>query len=180
MKTEHTVIDNTRITDEVIGKVYRKAQEIIKRLSAEKLDLKETLMAMQAIIEGKSSIMLEDLDKKVLPEEIIIGGCTYEIINPLFEKSEKPIPNNVMSETGRGLNASLGEDDGEHILQHQNDIPVILQGKVFFVFPDWRSEVNSNAWHIYWSYRDYKWVQCGHWETGVHDPKGRIRFLRRK
>ncbi|MDD4900866.1 MAG: hypothetical protein PHS62_01985 [Patescibacteria group bacterium] len=72
-----------------------------------------------------------------LPARMVVGGRTYEIVK-IPTKGVAPVPGHIMVGRVQELNVNLGQEDGEHILQHQKDIPKSLQGRVGFVFPAWR------------------------------------------
>jgi hypothetical protein len=65
-----------------------------------------------------------------------VGGRTYEILS--FLQGEERVRGNIMVARAKDMNAHLGEDDGEYILAHQEDIPSSLRGKITFVFTDWQ------------------------------------------
>jgi hypothetical protein len=107
-----------------------------------------------------------------------VGGRTYEILGFLKEEDGGSVIGHAMVNRAKEMNANLGKDDGEHILKHQDEIPVALRGKVVFVFPDWRRPDNpGGAYCICW--RDDEWVQYWYW-LGRGDWDGDDRVLRRK
>lgn len=69
--------------------------------------------------------------------EFTIGGRTYELV-PFLKEGESSVSGDTMVERAVELNANLGEDDGQFILEHQDEIPQKLRGKIFLVFTSWR------------------------------------------
>ena len=118
----------------------------------------------------------QSLVKRALPIEITVGGRTYELLKPLRE-GEMPI-GSIMLERVKKINANLGQDDGEHILKHQNEIPINLRNKVIFLFPDWLHPDNpKKAAYVAWEI--VQWVQK--WHLIGHDYWcGNVRLLRPK
>jgi hypothetical protein len=53
------------------------------------------------------------------------------------------------------MNANLGEDDGQHILRHQDEIPKIFRyNNTYFVFANWLNpEYKDSFYYIYWGNR---------------------------
>ncbi len=112
-----------------------------------------------------------------LPTEMTIGDRTYEILGFLKE-GEKSIVGHEMIKRVKEMNAHLGQDDGQYLLDHQQDIPESLRGKVYFAFTDWRHPDNSGrissvCWYGGRWIRDWYWLDDGYWY-------GRDRVLRRK
>jgi hypothetical protein len=59
----------------------------------------------------------------------------------------------------------MGEEDGEHLLEHQSDIPAELRGKVVFVFPEWRyPDDPESVAGLYWS--GGRWIRYWDWLDG--------------
>lgn len=75
MKTENSVVDIKKLTDEEIGKLYRKTGEIIRRVNDGTISFEDSLEAMQKIvIEGKSAQHLDvikGLAEIAYPEHLI-------------------------------------------------------------------------------------------------------------
>jgi len=119
----------------------------------------------------------QGLIEKALPKEMIVGGRAYEILGFLRE-GEKSIVGHTMVERAKEMNANLGEDDGQHLLNHQGGIPVALRGKAVFVFPGWRHPDDpESACCVCWDggrwVRLWGWLDDGYWG-------GCDRLLRRK
>lgn len=108
--------------------------------------------------------------------EMTLGGRTYDIL-PILRGKEEFVKGNTMVVRAKEANAHLGQDDGEHLLAHQDDIPGALRGKVVFVFtnwpcPDYPDDIacvywNGDHWVQSWRWLDYGWL-------------GDFRVLRRK
>jgi hypothetical protein len=76
MKTEKTVVDEkSKITDEQIGKLYKKTNEIVRRVNEGTISYEDAIKVMQEIvIENKSAQHLDVVSGKALityPENII-------------------------------------------------------------------------------------------------------------
>jgi len=125
---------------------------------------------------GKVREFCDDLLKSALPTEIVVAGRTYEILGFLRE-GEEYVDGHTMVERAKEMDAHLGEDDGQHLLDNQQDIPAALRGKVVFVFTDWRLPDDSGGGYcVGWD--DDLWVRD--WDWLDHGWGGSDRVLRRK
>ena len=108
---------------------------------------------------------MEDTHEKVgnAPEELTIEDRTYELVSFLKE-GESSVTGDIMVERAKELNASLGEEEGQYILERQDEIPEELQGKVYLVFPGWRYPANP-LFVAYLSWSGYRWYQFWYWPT---------------
>ena len=77
--------------------------------------------------------------------EMTIEGRIYEILNP-FRKGTLVLHAEDMEGRAKEVGANCGEDDGEHILKHHDQIPEEMQG-FDFVLPDW-----PNSFYTGWGY----------------------------
>ncbi len=119
-----------------------------------------------------------DLSKaESLPTEFKVGDRVYEILN-FLKGGEKRIIGHEMVKRAVEMNAHLGEDDGQYLLDHQQDIPEAFRGKVYFVFTGWfRFNGRSLIYCVYWD--GGRWIRVwnclvrGHWDD-------HYRVLRRK
>jgi len=125
---------------------------------------------------GKVKEFCDTLAKDALPTTMTVGDRTYDILGFLRE-GEKSVVGHTMVERAKEMSAHLGQDDGQYLLDNQQDIPASLRGKVAFVFTDWRRPVVSgNAFFVYWS--GDQWV--GYWIWLDNDWHDNDRVLRRK
>ena len=116
------------------------------------------------------------LVKSVLPIEMTIGGRTYEILS-FLRGDEKFVVGHIMVERAKEMNAHLGKDDYDHLLKHQEEIPVALRGKVYFVFTDYRRPgCSGRVCDVCWA--GGRWVQDRYWLGLDWNDRGRV--LRRK
>ena len=111
---------------------------------------------------------MEDTHEKVgAPQGITVGDRIYELVYFLNE-GESSVTGDVMIERAKVLNASLGEEDGKYILDHQGEIPEEFRGKVYLVFPGWRNppvspqdfaclDWDGNRWYQRWYWLDRDW-----------------------
>ena len=121
--------------------------------------------------------LARELTEKALPTKMTIGDRTYEILC-FLRGEETSVVGYTMVDRAKEMNAHLGQDDGEYILKHQDEIPASLRGKVVFVFTDWRHPAYpGSVYCVYW--RGGRWVQVWNW-LGDDDWGGGGRFLRRK
>ncbi|MBU1615803.1 hypothetical protein KJ693_10930 [bacterium] len=111
-----------------------------------------------------------------LPTEMTIADRIYDILG-FLRGDEKSVVGHTMVERAKEMNANLGDDDGQHLLDHQSEIPVALRDKVVFVFTGWRRPDDSeHVYCVYWD--DDRWVV--HWRWLGRDFYERFRVLRRK
>ncbi len=121
--------------------------------------------------------LARELTEKALPTKMTIGDRTYEILC-FLRGEETSVVGYTMVDRAKEMNAHLGQDDGEYILKHQDEIPASLRGKVGFVFTDWRRPVNpGDVCYVYWD--GDRWVRYWHWLDDDYWDGG-DRFLRRK
>jgi len=126
---------------------------------------------------GKVKDFCDQLLKDALPTTMTVGDRTYDILG-FLRGDEESVVGHTMVERAKEKSAHLGADDGQYLLDHQQDIPVALRGKVAFVFTDWRHPDDSGyVCCVYWS--DVRWVRCWGW-LGNDGWRGRGRVLRRK
>ena len=126
---------------------------------------------------GKVKEFCDQLVNDALPTEMTVGGRTYEILG-FLRGDERLVNGNIMVERAKEMNANLGQDDGKHILKHQDEIPVSLRGKAAFVFTEWRHPDDPES-ALYVSWRGVRWVRGWHW-LGHDVWRGRGRLLRCK
>jgi hypothetical protein len=128
---------------------------------------------------GKVKEFCDGLLKSAIPTELMNIGPenrNYDILGFLRD-GEDHVVGHTMVERAKAMNANLGEDDGQYLLDNQQDIPVALRGKVVFVFTDWCHPDDSDfVYYVYWS--GDQWVRDWNW-LGLHwDDLARV--LRRK
>lgn len=101
--------------------------------------------------------------------KIIVASRVYEILGPIGETSEV--------ERAK-MNANLGQDEAEHILKHQGEIPCKFR-KMGFAFPGWlAAEYPDLGYYIWYNDYDKRW-QRGSGSLNCHKLSG-LRLLRRK
>ena len=126
---------------------------------------------------GKVREFCDQLIKDFLPTEITVGNRTYEVLPVLREGDGGVVKGDVMVERAKKMNANLGSDDGQHLLDHQDEIPEALRGKVVFIFTDWRHPAYSEGvYYVHWN--GDRWV--GPWYWLDNDFFDVCRVLRRK
>jgi hypothetical protein len=126
---------------------------------------------------GRVKDFCDQLLKDALPTTMTVGDRTYDILG-FLRGDETSVFGNTMVPRAREMSAHLGQDDGQYLLDHQQDIPVALQGKVAFVFTDWRRPDDSvHVCYIYWG--GDRWVRSWIW-LGNDVWDGDDRVLRRK
>ena len=102
-----------------------------------------------------------------LPTSFTVGNRTYDMLS-FLRGNEKSVYDIVIVKRAMSMNAHLGQDDGEHILKPQDQIPASLQGKVVFVFTDWRApDGYTSVYYIHW--RGDRWVRNYIWCYNVWD-----------
>ena len=126
---------------------------------------------------GKVKDFCGQLLKDALPTTMTVGDRTYDILGFLLG-DETSVVGHTMVGRAKELSAHLGADDGQYLLDHQQDIPVVFRGKVVFVFTDWRRPGGSGrVCYVCWGggrwVQDWSWLGRVYW--GGHD-----RVLRRK
>jgi len=113
---------------------------------------------------GKVKNFCEGLIKDALPTTMTVGGRTYDILG-FLQGNEKLVKGDIMVTRAVNMNANLGEDDGQYLLDHQDEIPAVLRNRVVFVFTDWRHPSgpervcslcwDGSRWIKYWYWLDY-------------------------
>lgn len=126
---------------------------------------------------GKVKEFCAQLLKDATATTMTVGGRIYEILGFLKEEDRGPVRGKIMVKRAEGKDANLGQDDGQYLLDHQEDIHVALRGKIVFVFPGWRHPADPDG-VAYVDWLGYGWTRGWLW-LGVdfHDD-GRV--LRRK
>ncbi|MDP3244691.1 MAG: hypothetical protein Q8M83_03485 [bacterium] len=119
-----------------------------------------------------------NINADALPATMTVAGRTYDILG-FLKGDEKSVTGSTMVKRVKKMNANLGQDDGEHLLKHQDQIPVQLRGRVVFVFTDWRHPVDyGNVAYVYWI--GGRWIRGGDWLGNGAHWGGLARVLRRK
>lgn len=129
------------------------------------------------LVMGKVKDFCGQLLKDALPTTMTVGDRTYDILGFLLG-DETSVVGHTMVGRAKELSAHLGADDGQYLLDHQQDIPVVFRGKVVFVFTDWRHPDDSESvYYVYWYdgrwVRNWSWLNFDYWH-------GDGRVLRRK
>ena len=96
----------------------------------------------------------EELRKSGPPMSMTVGGRTYDILG-FLEDGEGCVNGLFMVHRARNrkMSAHLGKEEWEHILAHQDEIPVDLRDKVSFAFTDDRDgqspyqDITCIWWH---------------------------------
>ncbi len=92
-----------------------------------------------------------------LPTEMTIGDRVYEILGFLKE-GEESIVGHEMIKRAAEMKANLGEDNGRYLLDHQQDIPESLRGKIYFAFTDFCVFWLDGCWVGRWNLLgDFYW-----------------------
>ena len=160
------------VTGDRYRTIDRKMREIKRQLDQDNgspLDPEAVIHALQKIVEG-------NLAKDTLPTTMTIGDRTYEILG-FLKGDEKSVTGHKMVERVKDMSVHLGQDDGQHLLDNQNDIPAVFQGKVVFVFTDWHRP-GSSGHMAYVGWLGDRWVR--YWGWLGSDWYGDGRVLRRK
>ncbi len=98
-------------------------------------------------------------DGDVLPKKIVVGDRTYEVFSYLRDGEKWDY--HTMVERAKEVDAHLGQDDGEYLLDYQGDIPVVFRERVAFFFTGWSHPAYYNGLcYIIWS--GDKWVKRCH------------------
>lgn len=97
---------------------------------------------------------------------LTLGDRVYTLV-PFLEGNEVSVLGDEMVERAKRLNANLGEDDAQWILNHQEEIPAELRGNITLVFTAWRNSsdpryvtylhYNNGQWIAYLRKLDYPW-----------------------
>ena len=125
---------------------------------------------------GKVKEFCDPLPECALPTTMTIGGRAYDILS-FLRGDEKSVPGNTMVERAKEMTAHLGKEEREHLLKHQDEIPVALRGNMVFVFTDDRLPARPEyVYYVFWN--DDRWV--AHWGWLGDDWDGYCRVLRRK
>ena len=120
---------------------------------------------------------IRSAEKNFLSTEMTVGGRAYELLG-FLRGNETSVAGRTMVKRAKKMNANLGKEDGQHILDHQDEIPAILRGRVYLVFTDWsHPDGFGGIACIHWE--GGRWIQ--HWDWFVDDYwYGHFRVLRRK
>jgi len=116
-------------------------------------------------------------EKKELPTDMHIGNRVFSEPLNFLTGNETSVVGHIMVKRAVEMDANLGEDDGQYLLDHQDDIPKELRGKVVFVFTDWRHpDASDGDYYVFW--RGGRWVRYWGWLDGHWGGSNRV--LRRK
>jgi hypothetical protein len=76
-----------------------------------------------------------------MPTEMTVGDRTYEILG-FLQGDEKRVVGHTMVKRAKEKKAHLGEDDGQYLLDHKEEIPEIFKEEIAFIFTDWCASDN--------------------------------------
>ena len=76
---------------------------------------------------GKVRAFCDKLVKAMLPTTMTISGRTYDLLG-FLQGDEKSVVGHTMVVRAKEMNANLGQDDGQHLLDHQDEIPAAVRG----------------------------------------------------
>ena len=107
---------------------------------------------------------------RALATELTLGGRTYDI-PALLREGETSVKGDIMVARAEEMGANSGQEDGEHFLRYQNEIPVALRDKLF-VFTDGRDSVY--VYYVYWGEAAGRWVRS--WSSLAYDWPGSVRL----
>lgn len=156
---------------------FKKVLSFFEALGAENFQVLLKESNLEKVKEFCKTLVTPKPESNSLPTEMKIGDRTYELLGFLKE-GEKSIVGHEMVKRSKEMNAHLGQDDGQYLLDHQQDIPVSLRGKVAFVFTNWRRPDSSDdVCRVYWN--DGRWVRGWLW-LGRDYWNDDDRVLRRK
>jgi hypothetical protein len=114
-----------------------------------------------------------------IPSTMNIGDRIYDLLS-FLEEDKKSVFGHTMVEQAVKMEANLGQEDGQYLLDHQQDIPVALRDKVVFVFPGWCHPDNPENVHcVCWSVAQRRWIGIWGW-LGMDSWGMDDRLLRRK
>jgi len=132
--------------------MFRKLAHLLEQLGEERFGV-----LISSDNTGKVKAFCDQLIKDSIPIKMTIGGRIYEILSYLHN-SENSVDGHTMIERAKEMNAHLGQDDAQHLLNHQQDIPTSLQGGMTFVFTDWRDpDCPDDICFVFW-HKD-RWIQ---------------------
>jgi hypothetical protein len=151
-----------------MSEINLKSTKLFDELSKEELEvLLDESNAKKVQEFCKTLIASKSENSESLPTELKVGDRVYEILG-FHKKGEESIVGHEMVKRVAEMKANLGEDDGQYLLDHQQDIPESLRGKIYFAFTDFC---------VFWL--DGCWVR--HWNLlGDFYWDGNFRVLRRK
>ena len=171
------------VTGDQHKKLSRQLGEVHRQIGQSQYphDPELVLQALQSIIEGKfnNPCVAKEMAEDAIPTELTDFGPDkrhYDILGFLRD-GEKSVVGHTMVERAVEMDANLGEDDGQYLLDNQQDIPASLRGKIVFVFTDWRHPDDSDSvCCVRWDERSRRWVR--YWDWLGHDWLDRKRVLR--
>lgn len=122
------------VADEQYGQLWRKLDEVARRVDEGTIPFDETLQALQGIVEGRfagvaSSVLVRDMRKEgwTLLEHAprrIASVADLELV-PFLKSGENYIGGEELVLRARmELDANYGQEDAEWLLQHQGEISV--------------------------------------------------------
>ncbi len=83
-----------------------------------------------------------------------LGGRTYEVLSFLREGEDYLMGSQLVVRV-KEMKANVGQDDGEHLLKHQDEIPLELREKTF-VFTDWCIPEDGVIIFVLWNGRRWE------------------------
>ena len=117
-----------------------------------------------------SILTMEDIG----PEKRSFEACAF-----LLDGETSVIGHTMIERTAGMSGKACGQDDGQYLLDNQQDIPSEFR-KFYLVVQDWRLPVDSGyVYYLYWDEDSRQWIRYWNWlGSGYWDDGDRV--LRRK
>ncbi|MCK5061297.1 hypothetical protein KAR28_01990 [Candidatus Parcubacteria bacterium] len=149
---------------------YRKLAHLVEQLGDKRFQ-----SLLNSDNTGKVKTFSDKLLVEVLSTEMTVGGRIYEILE--FLKDNEEVKSNVVVKCALDMGVNISDDDVQHILKHQENIPLKFRDKNIFAFTVWhllgRTE---SASCISWS--SEQWIRS--WESLDDHWCSKNLLLRRK
>jgi hypothetical protein len=184
METDNSVVDIKKLTDEQIGKLYRKANEIIRRSNEGTISFNDSIELIQKIIiEGKVPLFLD----------VVRGLAEIKYLEHLIDSDSAPfIPNGMSVEEHKkgGLfkfdpakifpylskKQKKGSIGGHDLRKELANLPVLNANVLDYLLahPELIPEEWKNKYIFFWGtiYSDsvgYLYVRCLDWNGSKWD-----------
>ncbi len=114
--------------------------------------------------------------------KLTVGGRTYEILSPLRGDEESVVGFEAIHRA-MGMEAHLGEEEAQHLLDNQKDIPMDLRKNIVFIFTGWeyiltpgtRIQIDPECvYMVFWSEGNGQWTNSRFYKGHRCNPHHRV------
>lgn len=176
------------VTDDQYGQLWRRLEEVARRVREGTLGFSETMTALQGVVEGtvQQTIASFQFDKTkdgwTLLEDVPFDPYDRQLLTPriigFLKSGESYVNSDIMRQRAKEASANLGQRHAEFYLNNQDLIPAECRGRYYLIFPGtvWQDRNggrdvpflywNDDRWYLYFNWLGNDWSSRDHLVRG--------------